>query len=193
MAADIYRTRFDDFADLVRSRRTSMIVDHERDVPLDNITELCELATWAPNHKKTWPWRFAAFTGEGRTRLGTTMADEMQRVGFGDETKREKTRTKYMRTPATLVVGCAAHDNDMLHIENRDAVAAGIQNLLLGATTIGLASFWSTPALTQPPAVLELCGFEPDVRLVGVIYLGWATQDCAVPERPLPTITHITG
>ena len=130
-------------------------------MPLDVIAELCGLATWAPNHKKTWPWRFAVFTGEGRSRLGDTMADEMERVDFGDDVKRAKTRTKYLRTPVTLVVGCAPHDNEMLHDENRDAVAAGIQNLLLGATALGLASFWSTPALTQPAPVLELCGFDP--------------------------------
>ena len=71
--------------------------------------------------------------------------------------------------------------------------AAGIQNALLGATTLGLASFWSTPALTQPEAVLDLCGFDPDDRLVGIIYLGWAAQECAAPERPPIAITHITG
>ena len=168
-----------------------MLVDHGRGVPLDVIDELCALASWAPNHKKTWPWRFAAFTGAGRARLGDTMADEMERVGFGDDVKRAKTRTKYLRTPATLVVGCAAHENDMLHAENRDAVAAGIQNVLLGATALGLASFWSTPALARPPAVLTLCGFEPDDRLVGVIYLGWATQDCPAPARPHLPITHV--
>ena len=119
------------------------------------------------------------------------MADEMERVGFGDDAKRAKTRTKYLRTPATLVVGCAPHENEMLHDENRDAVAAGIQNLLLGATALGLASFWSTPAITRPPAVLELCGFTPDDRLVGVIYLGWAAQDCPAPERPRLPITHV--
>ena len=124
-----------------------MIVDQTREVPLDLIAELCGLATWAPNHKKTWPWRFAVFTGAGRAHLGNTMADEMERVGFGDDVKRAKTRVKYLRTPAILVVGCAPHDNEMLHAENRDAVAAGIQNMLLGATTLGLASFWSTPAL----------------------------------------------
>lgn len=168
-----------------------MIVDQDRPVPVDVIDELCELVTWAPSHKRTWPWRFAVFTGDGRVLLGEAMADEMERVGFGDETKRAKTRTKYLRTPATLVVGCAPHDNEMLNAENRDAVAAGIQNILLGATTLGLASFWSTPALTRPPAVLELCGFEPDDRLVGVIYLGWAAQDCAAPERPRLPITHV--
>ena len=187
------RTRFDQFSQLARSRRTSMIVDHAREVPLDLVQDLCTLASWAPNHKRTWPWRFAVFTGAGRARLGDTMAHEMERVGFGDDGKRAKTRTKYLRTPATLVVGCAAHENAMLHAENRDAVAAGIQNVLLGATALGLASFWSTPAITRPPAVLTLCGFEPDDRLVGVIYLGWATQECPAPPRPGFPVTHVTG
>ena len=74
------RADFDEFSKLVRSRRTSMIVDQTREVPIGVIAELCALATWAPNHKKTWPWRFAVFTGAGRTRLGDTMADEMERV-----------------------------------------------------------------------------------------------------------------
>ena len=50
---------FDTFADLVRSRRTHMLVDRDRRVPSETIDRLCPLATWAPNHKKTWPWRFA--------------------------------------------------------------------------------------------------------------------------------------
>ncbi len=191
-ATDDDRIGFEEFSRLVRTRRTSMIVDHEREVPLELIAELCGLITWAPNHKKTWPWRFAVFTGDGRARLGAVMADEMERVDFGDEAKRSKTRTKYLRTPATLVVGCSPHADPMLHVENRDAVAAGIQNLLLGATTLGLASFWSTPAITQPPAVLDLCGFGPDDRMVGVIYLGWATQACPAPQRPQLPITHVT-
>lgn len=184
---------FENFSELVRSRRTSMIVDRERDVPTELIAELCGLATWAPNHKKTWPWRFALFTGDGRARLGDTMADEMQRLDVGDDTKRAKTRTKYLRTPATLAIGCAPHDDEMLHVENRDAVAAGIQNLLLGATALGLASFWSTPAITRPAAVLDLCDFQSDDRLVGMIYLGWSAQHCPAPERPQIPITHIAS
>jgi nitroreductase len=182
---------FEQLAELVRARRTSMIVDQQREVPVEVVTELCALATWAPNHKKTWPWRFALFTGAGRGRLGDTMADEMDAADFGDHAKRLKTRTKYLRTPAVLAVGCAPHANEMLHAENRDAVAAGIQNLLLGATTLGLASFWSTPALPQAANVLELCGFEPTDRLVAMIYLGWAGGECPVPARPTVSITTV--
>jgi len=133
---------FDDFADLVRARRTHRLVDREREVGSDTIEQLCELAIWAPNHKKTWPWRFAAFTGDGRLRLGEAFVADMIDRDFGDQGKRDKTLTKYARTPTVLVVGCAPHQNPTFHDENRDAVAAAIQNILLGATAIGLASFW---------------------------------------------------
>ncbi len=179
--------------EVVRSRRTSMFVDQDRDVPLAIVEQLCELASWAPSHKKTWPWRFALFTGEGRRRLGETMASDMTAADFGDDAKRAKTAGKYLRTPATLVVGCEPHANEMLHQENRDAVAAAIQNLLLGATTLGLASFWSTPALTRPPMVLDACGFDREDRIVGIIYLGWASSDVPVPERAPVAVTHISS
>jgi nitroreductase len=182
---------FDDFARLVQDRRTSMFVDQARPVPAAVVEQLCELVTWAPNHKKTWPWRFAVFTDNGRARLGDTMVADMIEADFGDEGKRLKTRTKYLRTPAVLVVGATPHDNAMLDLENRDAVAAGVQNLLLGATSIGLASFWSTPALTSPPRVLELCGFDASDRIVAMIYLGWANEPAPAQERPTVEIKHI--
>jgi nitroreductase len=175
----------------IRSRRTSMFVDLERAVPVETVHALCELATWAPNHKKTWPWRFALFSGDGRSRLGAAMVADMIAADFGDDGKRLKTATKYLRTPATLVVGCASHTNEMLNLENRDAVAAGIQNLLLAATSMGLATFWSTPALTSPPTVLELCGFDIDDRIVGIIYLGWENSSVAPPERPPVVLNHV--
>ncbi|MEP4652860.1 MAG: nitroreductase family protein, partial [Ilumatobacter sp.] len=70
----------DALAKLIRSRRTSMLVDQARDVPVDVVEQLCELASWAPNHKKTWPWRFALFTGDARRRLGESMATDMVAV-----------------------------------------------------------------------------------------------------------------
>jgi nitroreductase len=184
---------FESFAALARSRRTSLLMDRERPVEAPTIEELCALAAWAPNHKKTWPWKFTEFTDAGRARLGETMAADMVEADFGDITKREKTRSKYMRAPSVLVVGCEPHDNEMLHQENRDAVAAAIQNLLLGATALGLASFWSTPALTRPPQVLQLCGFDQEDRVIGVLYLGWPLGECGVPERPVLSITRVSS
>ena len=182
---------FDDLATLIRARRTSMFVDQTRDVPVEVVERLCELCQWAPNHKRTWPWRFALFTGEGRDRLGEAFVADMIDRDFGDEGKRSKTRRKYTRTPAVMVVGVAADANASRHEENRDAVAAGIQNMLLGATALGLATYWGTAPLIDAPRVLTLCGFEPDVRIINVMYLGWAVGTTETPARPPVALTVI--
>ena len=123
--------------------------------------------------------------------LGEAFAAEMVARSFGDEGKVAKTRVKYTRAPTVLVVGAAAHDKPSLRAENRDAVAAAIEHVLLGATAAGLASFWSTAPLDDAPAVLDLCGFESDVTIVGLIYLGWPTGTVEVPERPPVHVAHV--
>jgi nitroreductase len=182
---------YDDIADLIRSRRTHLLVERDRPVPRELVDELCELATWAPNHKKTFPWRFAAFAGDARARLGAAFVADLIAAGIGDEGKRAKTLVKYLRTPTVLVVGSAAHEHPTFHDENRDAVAAGIENLLLGATAAGLASFWSTPPVADGPATLDLCGFDRDTRLVGVVYLGWQAGTVEPSPRPPVDVRHV--
>ncbi len=173
----------DELAALIRSRRTSMIVDRERPVPRDLIDELCALAAWAPNHKRTWPWRFAIAEGEGRARLGEVIADAMAVHGDPPE-KVAKARVKYLRTPAVLVVGSAPGDTPERTAENRDAAAAGVQNLLLAGTAHGLATYWGSCPKGANDPVAELCGFEPGTHVTAIIYLGWATDHVAAPERP---------
>ena len=178
-----------DLADLIRGRRTSMLVDKERAVPRQVVCELCELAQWAPNHKRTWPWRFAVAEGDARAKLGEAIGDAMELHGDPPE-KVAKARTKYLRTPMTLVVGTAPGDSDLRTAENRDAVAAGIQNILLAATAHGLASYWSTCPKGANDVVVELCDFEPGTHITGLIYLGWATSTVEAPKRP-PLDVHL--
>ena len=169
-----------------------MLVDKQRSVPHDVLRDLCELAQWAPNHKRTWPWRFAIADGDARARLGEVIADAMQSRGDPPE-KVEKARTKYMRTPVTLVVGSAPGDSPLRTSENRDAVAAAIQILLLAATERGLASYWSTCPKGANDVVAELCGFEPGTHISGLIYLGWATTTVESPGRPAPDVHVIAA
>ena len=171
------------FAQLVRSRRTSMLVQRDRPVPRELIVQLCELAQWAPNHKRTWPWQFALVEGGGRARLGDAIADAMQVHGDPPD-KVLKARTKYLRTPATLVVGSAAGDSPLRTAENRDAVSAGVQNILLAATSLGIASYWGSCPKGANDVVASLCGFPDDTFVVAVIYLGWANEQVAAPARP---------
>ena len=150
---------------------------------------MCELAQWAPNHKRTWPWRFC-FVTDGRDRFGNAIADVLAAQGE-DADKVGKTRLKFLRTPALLVVGSAPGDSLLRSLENRDAVAAGVQNILLGATAAGLASYWASCPKGAGEVVAELCGFEEGTQIVAIVYLGWQADTAAVPERPAVTLNTL--
>jgi nitroreductase len=180
------------FTDLATRRRTSLLIDRRRPVPDDLVLRLCRLATWAPNHKKTWPWRFSVLTGDARVRLGELTAQQLVDEGVTNEAKLDKARGKYLRAPTIVMVAARPdHDDHELHAENLHAVAAGVQNFLLGATAAGLGSFWASGAPLRADSVKELCGFDPDDRLVALIYLGWPTGTVEIPERPDPDIRFL--
>jgi nitroreductase len=177
------------FEHLAQSRRTNVQVDPDAPVPLELIEALCDVARSAPNHKRTWPWRFALFTGDGRAALGAAFATE-QLARDVDAARVAKTRVKYLRAPAVLVVGSSSPE-PARQLEDAEAVAAAVQNLLLAATAAGLASYWSSPPAADAPGVLALAGFPAGTQVVAVVYLGWAIRDMDAPARPPLELTHV--
>ena len=93
-------------AELIRARRTNLRIDRAKPVDPNLIRQLCELATWAPNHKLTQPWRFAVLSGDARARLGELTAAAQAASGETDDNRLNKTRAKYLRSP--IVVACAS-------------------------------------------------------------------------------------
>ena len=182
---------FEQFAELVQARRTNLMIDRDRDVDAATVQQLCELATWAPNHKLTWPWVFAEVRGDARLRLGTVCADVMSAQGE-PEPRVAKTRGKFARTPVVLVVGSEVGDSELRTAENRDAVAAAVQTLLLGATALGVATFWSSCPRGANDAVANFAGFPADTTVVAMLYLGYPTDTPKSIGRPAPTIHRIT-
>jgi len=181
---------FDDFSSLVRARRTNLMIDRERDVEPTVVQQLCELANWAPNHKLTWPWLFAEVRGDARLRLGSVCADVMSAQGEPGA-RVAKTRGKFSRSPVVLVVGSEVGDSQLRTEENRDAVSAAVQTLLLGATALGMASFWSSCPKGANDAVASFCDFPTDTTVVAMVYLGWPTDIPKGFDRPAPRITRL--
>ena len=179
----------DDFFSLVRARRTQLVMDVDKPVDRAIVDQLCTAAVWAPNHQLTWPWVFGVFTGEARRKLGEAAADAMQARGDA-EMKVAKTRSKYLRAPVIVVVGSLPGESELQTEENRDAVAAGIQNMLLGATSLGLASFWSSAPKGANDAIGSVCGFPVGTHITGVLYFGWPAREANTVERPPAAITY---
>ena len=177
---------------VIAQRRTSLLVDTEAEVARSLVADLIEAAGWAPNHKRTWPWRFTVLTGNSRAVLGEAMAMVADGAGL-PEPKVAKLRTKYLRSPTVLLVWHERHTDDEVRCrEDRDAVAAATQNLLLAATARGLASFWGTVPDVLMPAVRIVADVDDQHDLIALIYLGWPIGTVPPPERPAPQVTWLT-
>ncbi len=174
---------------LARRRRSSLFCEPEREVPASLLERLCGLVFTAPNHKHTAPWQLAVFVGAARRELGEVLsADLAAGVPGVAEAKVGKTRSKYMRAPAIVVAGCRPDPDPRRHREDTFAVAAGVENLLLGAAAAGLAALWSSPPVIVAPRFNEHAGFAPGTELLAVVYLGWPSAPAPAPPRPEPVV-----
>lgn len=181
---EMSRLELDTLEGIVRTRRTNLVMDRSREVDQDLVVRLCELIVCAPNHKRTWPWLIAIVSSDGRARLGRASAHDLEALGMNDQARLEKTREKYLRSPIVVAVGQQPEVDPHRAGEDRDAVAAGIQNFLLGATAAGLASYWGSAADPTGAHTLDVCGFEVGSRISALIYLGWPLDQATVRERP---------
>jgi nitroreductase len=183
-------------SEAIRARRSNLNVDLERAVPIDVIDELVGLAIFAPNHYRTNPWRFVVLTGRARARLGDVVAGVMAEQAGAKEAAVERQRAQFLRSPAVLVVASAGDPDPIKQLENKHAVAAGIENVLIGATAAGLASAWkSGPAMTDPEvsaAVKAALGIPAEDEIVGFVYLGYPIGAPGAIVRPEARVTYVS-
>ena len=180
----------DELETLIAARRSSMLIDAARQVDSAIIDRIVAAAQWAPNHNRTWPLRVAIVTGNSRRTLGDTIADAMAIHG-DDDMKVTKTRGKYMRSPVVIVVAAAEGETVNETEENKYAVAAGVQNMLLMIETFGLAALWGSPAKGANTAITSLCSMNASDHVMGIIYVGWPTQTLQSPERPITKVSRL--
>jgi nitroreductase len=181
----------DDLAALIAARRSNIFIDAESVVSDIQVEQMINAVQWAPNHKRTWPARIAVVRGESRRGLGEVIADAMATRG-DDETKVTKTRTKYLRAPVVFVVASAGGETANETEENKYAVAAGIQNLLLTAEAMNLAALWSSPAKGANDVITSFCNMDNTDHVLGIVYVGTATKEAPSAPRPPANVTFLS-
>ena len=143
------------------------------------IERLLEAATHAPNHHKVQPWKFIVLAGPAREELGALMAASL--AGRLADTSSEKAqamlnkeRNKLMRSPVVIVVAAEIpHQPNVLEIENIEATAAAVQNMLLAAEEMGLACMWRTGDAAYDPRVKQWLELSPEEHIVSFLYVGF--------------------
>lgn len=173
--------------DAIHGRRSIGKVKAERP-PREAIERMLEAAVQAPNHHLTQPWRFFVLAGKARDQLGQAMAEVIRdRVddpeGEPGRTQIAKEAEKPLRAPVIIVVGTRISDNPkVVPVEEIEATAAAVQNMLLVAHDQGLAAMWRTGDAAYESGVKQIFGLGPKDHLAGFIYVGY--PDMAPPTRP---------
>jgi nitroreductase len=152
----------------IRTRRTHKAYRPE---PLERetLSELFELANWAPNHHLTQPWRFRVVGPQALERLKGAAGPEAA--------------PKLDRAPT--LVACSAVRSEDPRADEEDLLASACAAfiVLLGAHSRGLAGYWRTPAVLREPEGLEALRIPPEERAIGLLYLGRPIQEQRAPER----------
>ena len=164
--------------EVIKSRRTVKPAKmNGRLIPDETVKALLELADWAPTHKHTEPWRFLVYSGSKAREFVSSHA-ELYRKSVPDEKFNNDKYQKILGNGNNLshLVVCVMKRDEakrVPEIEEISACAAAIQNMLLGATSLGIANFWSTGGMTHTDEMKEFLELNMDDIVMGLIYLGY--------------------
>jgi len=160
------------------------------------VNQVLALADWAPTHGRTEPWRFFVYGGEALKQFGRDHA-ALYWEHTPEETRQEATREKLEKNvekASHLVVAVMKRGaNEKIPLlEEIASASASIENVLLGATALGISSFWSSGGMTHKPALRDYLKLSADDLVLGLIYLGYTDEPLKDGVRAVPLTEKIT-
>jgi nitroreductase len=160
-----------EFARVLRGRRT---IDQYIQTPVPNelVREAVEVATWAPNHYVSEPWRFI-LPGAATVQRIVDLCAEMVAAEKSQELGEHK-RNAWSEKPGWLIVTCTHNEDELREREDYAACCAAVQNFMLYLWKAGVGSKWTTGAITREPRFFDIIGVDEDAAfVVGMIWFGY--------------------
>lgn len=145
--------------DRVPARSVSVLA-HPGPGPV-GLRTILNAAIVVPDHGRCRPWRFLVLEGDTKDAFGLVFEKAyLVRCGrHGDIPDREqqhREHKKLARTPVVIIVICRPNANGTIqHGDQRAAVAAATQNILLAATALDYGSMWRTGQAAVDSTVRE--------------------------------------
>jgi nitroreductase len=107
----------------------------------------------------------------------------------------EKLIAKALRAPVIIAVGIEPGESaKVVPVEEIEAGAAAVQNMLLAAHGIGLGAMWRTGDPAYDPEVLAHLGLSERASVLGFVYVGYpAVAKVRENHRPFDQVTQWRG
>jgi nitroreductase len=153
------------------------------------IERILEAATYAPSHQVTEPWHFIVLTGPTREEFGNLLATVLSfrlEDRFSEKARIQlaRERMKALRAPVIITVAMKVQGLKGILTENIAAAGAAVQNMLLTAEEMRLATIWRTGDAAYDPLVKRWFGLSSEDLIMGFVYVGY--PKVSRPER-VPT------
>jgi nitroreductase len=177
-----------EISELIKNRRTIYPEQFsDRKIHREQIELMLTNATWAPTHGNTQPWRFTVFLEESRQELSDFLAQTYLSITPKEE-QNDLKLAKFLKRPlqssAVIAVSMERDRTKKINeIEEIEAVACAIQNLMLTATSYGIGSFWSTPKFIYLSETNHFLELEETDKCLGFIYLGYPSIEWPTSHR----------
>lgn len=177
---------FEILSRIIKSRRSTFPNTYKPGIISDTLIHfLIENASWAPNHKKTEPWRFILIKDHKKIELSEFLSafykSSTSAEAF-DVLKMKKAGEKALQASAVLAICIHRSPESLLPAwEETAAVACAVQNLWLSCTALQLAGYWSTPKAIG--SMKEFLGLSAVEECLGLFYLGWPSGEPTKSSR----------
>ncbi|MDR7420587.1 MAG: nitroreductase [Armatimonadota bacterium] len=165
-------------------------------VPRETLEQMLEAAVWAPNHRMTEPWRFYVLHSDTAKQRFAEIRRRVRAAGLPDSTTPEAQKAlervyqDTVNTPALIVVTSHVAADEAQREEDFAATYMAIQTLMLAATELGVGTYLRTGAVMHDQDLRDLLRLEPNRRVLGIVYAGYA--DGAPQKRRTPAAERTT-
>ena len=181
-------SEFTTIATIIQNRRTIkpfMMNGHK--IPNGHIAALLELADWAPTHGYTEPWRFVVYETPSEFCLvhANLYKENTPAAEFNEGTFNNLSQQGDKASHIIIAIMKRGNLPKIPAFEEMAATSCAVQNLLLGATALDMATYWGTGGMALKQPMKDYLGLRDDDQVIGILYLGYADEH-PVGKRTIP-------
>jgi nitroreductase len=173
---------------LIQTRRSIFPSQYTGEaIPSADLLKILESARWAPNHRKTEPWRYKVLQGSAIKDLGVFMCDQfVESTGKPISIKLKKLQEKLEASSAMILIFKHRDEKESVpEWEETAAVSMSVQNMWLTTHDLGHGCYWSSPKAFADMSKFKRIQVGKREEFLGFFYLGTYDSEMVMdlPER----------
>ena len=189
--------QFEILEKIISSRRTAKPATmNGKKISDAEVSQLLQLANWAPTHGFTEPWRFVVYSNQAVQQFCAAHAEMYKQhtpAAVFNAAKYEKLQHTGDKASHIIAVYMQRGNNpNITLLEEICAASAAVQNILLGAEALGIAVLWSTGGAVMQPAVKTYFGLAAEDVMIGLLYLGYTDEPVKAGRRNSPAEAKVS-